>query len=251
MSHENPSHIKASQANGVLTLQLNRPEKKNALTEAMYKQLTEHFQHASQSSDIKAVVIGGTQNCFTAGNDLSDFIEHPPTDETASVFQFLNTVAEFPKPLIAAVNGHTVGIGTTLLLHCDLVISGQNAQYQLPFVNLALVPEFGASYLLERRVGYAKAAEWLLLGQPFSADAAYHAGLVNTVVADDLTLKTAIDAAINIAQQPEQSVQITKQLMKKEDADKVKRIIAEEGAIFRQRLNSTVFKALVAKRFRG
>lgn len=221
---------------GVFEIQFNRPEKKNAITEAMYTQLAEHLIQARQNPEIGVVLISGRGACFTAGNDLEDFMHHPPMSDESPVFRFLQTMADFPKPVVAAVNGHAVGIGTTLLLHCDLVIAGESAHFQMPFVNLGLVPEFASSYLLPLRVGHIKAAEWLMTGKRFDAPEALAAGLINDVLKDEQYFSAARHRAHTLARLPRESVQITKRLMKQPYMAKTLQTIEEEGELFRKQL---------------
>lgn len=234
---------------GVLELTLNRPEKRNALTESMYKALTEVLITAKSNDEARVVLISGQKFCFTAGNDLKDFMEHPMEDNDAPVLQFLRAVADFPKPIVAAVNGPAVGIGTTLLLHCDLVYSGESTLFQMPFVNLGLVPEFAASYLLPLKVGHVKAAEWLMLGKSFTAQEALAAGLINDVFGDENYLQAAHQQAQLLAAQPTQALQATKRLMKQHYMSSTLQAIDEEARIFQQRLKSAEFQQAVAAFF--
>lgn len=239
------SDIETRINHGVLEIQFNRPEKKNAITEAMYDALAEAFIKARVNDDVSVVLISGHKSCFTAGNDLQDFMENPPEDESAAVFKFLLTVADFPKPIVAAVNGPAVGIGTTLLLHCDLIYSGESAKFQMPFVNLGLVPEFASSYLLPLRVGQAKASEWLLSGKTFGAEEAKAAGLINEVYKDEQFFSAALHQAQTLAKQPRESLLITKRLMKQTYMAKTLQALDEEGELFRRRLASDDFKKAV------
>jgi len=241
------SDIETRLDSGVLEIQFNRPEKKNAITEQMYIDLAQAFIDARIDDEIAVVLISGQKSCFTAGNDLKDFLQNPPTDDDSPVFRFLQTVADFPKPIVAAVNGAAVGIGTTLLLHCDLVYSGESAKFQLPFVNLGLVPEFASSYLLPLRVGHAKASEWLLTGKTFDAHEAKAAGLINEVYKDEQFFSAAFHQAQALALLPRESVKITKRLMKQTYMAKTLQAMDEEGDLFRKRLAGDDFKAAVAK----
>ncbi|MEJ2045961.1 MAG: enoyl-CoA hydratase [Reinekea sp.] len=231
---------------GILEVQFNRPEKKNAITEQMYCDLTQALVEARSSENIRVVLISGHKSCFTAGNDLNDFLDNIPQDDEAPVFQFLKTMADFPKPIVAAVNGPAVGIGTTLLLHCDLVFSGESAAFQLPFVNLGLVPEFASSYLLPLRVGHAKASEWLLTGKRFDAQEAKMAGLINGIFKDEQFFSAAFHQAQQLAQLPPESIMLSKKLMKQTYMAKTLQTIEEEGELFRKRLASDDFKKAVA-----
>lgn len=227
--------------NGVLELTLNRPEKRNALTEAMYAELHRIFKDAKFDDSAKVVLLSGQKFCFTAGNDLNDFLTKPFDDESP-VLQFLKTMADFPKPIVAAVNGPAVGIGTTLLLHCDLVYSGDSAVFQLPFVNLGLVPEFASSVLLPLRVGHNKAAEWLMLGKSFGPQEALQAGLINAVFGDENYLNAANQQAQLLAAQPTEAIQATKKLMKQSYMSFILNAIDDEAQQFVKRLQSDEFK---------
>ena len=164
------SHVVTDIAGGVLTLRFNRPDKKNAILSAMYADAAAALKAADTDASVRVVVITGSADSFTAGNDLKDFLENPPQNNEAPVFQFMYGLAAFSKPVVAAINGLAVGIGTTVLLHCDFAYAVPSAKFQLPFVNLALVPEFASSLLLARFLGPRKAAELLMLGEGFDAD---------------------------------------------------------------------------------
>ncbi|MDO9004279.1 MAG: enoyl-CoA hydratase [Aquabacterium sp.] len=206
-------HVEA----GVLTLTFNRLDKKNAITTAMYTSLADALTEAATDSAVRAVVIQGHEQIFTAGNDLADFKKNPPSAdqmESMPVFRFLEALRTFPKPLVAAVSGPAVGIGTTLLLHCDLVYAGDNAAFSLPFVNLGLCPEAGASLLLPAQVGYLRAAEKLMLGEAFYAEEAVDMGLVNRILPPHEVAGYAQAQALKLAAKPAESLRITKALMK-------------------------------------
>ena len=200
---------------GILRIEINRPEKKNALTAAMYQAMADALAAAEADSKVRVVLIHGKTGLFTAGNDLQDFLDNRPRDDNRPAFQFLRNISRAQKPIVAAVAGAAVGIGTTMLLHCDLVYAAPNARLQLPFVNLGLVPEAASSLLLPALVGYQRAAELLLLGEPFSAQQAKDMGLVTEVVPADVLLETALAQAKKLAQKPAVSVRLTKQLMKR------------------------------------
>ncbi|MBD8091253.1 enoyl-CoA hydratase/isomerase family protein [Pseudomonas fluorescens] len=224
---------------GLLTLQLNRPDKKNALTRAMYTQLTEALEQADADSGIRAVLIQGSNACFTAGNDIADFLEQPPSDLDSPPFHFMKSLLNCRKPVIAAVAGAAVGIGTTLLLHCDLVYISRDARLRMPFVNLGLCPEFGSSLILPRLLGHAKAAELLLLGEGFSGEQAAAWGIATEAMGSG---EAALAKAREVAQRFESlapgAVQVSKQLMKSVDREQLRQVIEEEGALFVQRLKS-------------
>ncbi|MBP6612047.1 MAG: enoyl-CoA hydratase [Aquabacterium sp.] len=203
---------------GVLTLTFNRLDKKNAITTAMYTRLAEELEAATADDSVRVAVIQGAVEIFTAGNDLADFLNNPPVSkpgaEVPPVVRFLNAIRDFPKPIVAAVAGPAVGIGTTLLLHCDLVYAGDNAAFSLPFVNLGLCPEAGASLLLPQIVGYPKAAEKLMLGEAFYAEEALEMGLINRIVPPHEVNAYAQSQAAKLAAKPAASLRVTKSLMK-------------------------------------
>ena len=212
------SEILSNLEGGVLTLTLNRLDKKNALTASMYARLADVFVEATGDDAVRVVVIQGNEHVFTAGNDLQDFRDNPPDTaaaEPAPVHRFLEAVRVFPKPLVAAVAGPAVGIGTTLLLHCDLVYAGDNAAFSLPFVNLGVCAEGGSSLLLPQLLGYQRAAEKLLLGEAFYADEALEMGLVNRILPPNEVNGYAQAQAAKLAAKPATSLRATKALMKK------------------------------------
>lgn len=238
MLSENDSLISIVKAEGVLRIGINRPDKLNAITRQMYTDMAAALQGAEEDSEVRVILVHGTDSCFTSGNDLSDFAKHPPTGKESPVFKFLTAISQATKPLVAAVNGPAIGIGTTLLLHCDLVYAGERAQFQAPFVNLGLCPEAASSLLLPQLVGYQWAAEIFLLGQPFAADKAYAAGLVNAVCSNSKLFSHALTQAQLLAKQPPAAVRLTKKLLKKNNAAVVPELIAEEGDYFIERLSS-------------
>lgn len=224
---------------GLLTLQLNRPDKKNALTRAMYTQLAEALEGADADADIRCVLIQGSSECFTAGNDIGDFLEQPPSDLDSPPFHFMKSLINCRKPVIAAVAGAAVGIGTTLLLHCDLVYISRDARLRMPFVNLGLCPEFGSSLILPRLLGHAKAAELLLLGEGFTGEQAAAWGIATEALGSgDAALVKAREMAERFETLAPGAVQVTKQLMKSVDREQLRQVIEEEGALFTQRLRS-------------
>ncbi|WP_262136772.1 enoyl-CoA hydratase [Pseudomonas sp. Marseille-Q5117] len=236
---------------GLLTLRLNRPGKKNALTRAMYSRLAEALKQADGDLEINAVLITGSAECFTAGNDIADFIEQPSSDLDSPVFDFMLNLLECRKPVIAAVSGAAVGIGTTLLLHCDLVYVSRDARLRMPFVNLGLCPEFGSSLILPRLLGQAKAAELLLLGESFSGEQAAQWGIATEVLASgEAALSKAREVALRFDELPAEAVRISKQLMRAPDRDLLRKVIEEEGALFTQRLRSPEAVAALSGFFR-
>lgn len=237
---------------GVLRVQFNRAEKRNAITSAMYQALAHALRHAERDGAVRVALVHGAPDIFTAGNDLHDFLASPPHSVDAPVFQFLRAIHEFPKPLIAAVSGLAMGIGTTMLLHCDLVYCTPGTRFSLPFVNLGLCPEAGSSFLLPRLAGYQRAAELLMLGEPFSAETAREIGLVNAIVPAESLLATAMATAHKIAAKPAASLRETKTLMKQGIHDAVKLAMGDENEAFRERLESPeakeAFTAFLEKR---
>jgi enoyl-CoA hydratase/carnithine racemase len=223
--------------NRIAYIELARLDKKNALTAQMYAQLAAALAAADKDREVRAVLLHGAPDCFTAGNDVGDFLKRPPggASPALGLFEVLPNMA---KPVVAAVGGPAVGIGSTLLLHCDLVYAAPNARFQLPFVPLGIVPEFGSTYLLPLLAGYQRAAELLLLGQPFSAQKAYEVGIVTQIVPENELLQKAKEAAQTLAALPAESIRLTKRLMKKRHGAALAETIAEETRTFTERLDS-------------
>ena len=236
-------HILVSRADGVCEVQLNRPEKRNALTLAMYGAIIDALNEARADDSIRVVLVSGVGASFTAGNDLNDFISHGNFTESNNAIGFLDALRSFRKVLIAAVHGQTVGIGVTALLHCDLVVAARSTQMSMPFVKLGLVPEAGSSLLLPRLVGHQRAAELLLLGRPFDAAEALQMGLVNRVVEDAALMDEARKLARTVAQQPPGALLAAKRLMRSETGLTAR--MQEELEAFRAQLGSEEFKAAV------
>ncbi len=231
----------------ILAIEFNRPQRKNAITARMYTMLSEAFEAAEADASVRVILIHGqADGAFTAGNDIEDFIERPPLAEETPVFRFLRVMSRAAKPIVAAVNGPAVGIGTTLLLHCDLVYAGDNARFQLPFASLGVVPEFASSYLLPLVAGYHRAAELLLLGEPFGAEKAREAGFITRVSPAAETLGHARDAAKRLAALPEKSVRLTKALMKDGHAKAIQAQLLAEGAHFRAMLQEPAAREALA-----
>jgi enoyl-CoA hydratase/carnithine racemase len=225
-------------AEGVLEVEMRRPEKRNALTASMYGALADAFDSARGNPAVRVVLIRGQPDAFTAGNDLGDFLAAPPTGEDAPVFRFLHGLRTLEQPLLAAVNGCAVGVGTTLLLHCDLAYCGTGARFQLPFVNLGLCPEAASSLLLPLIAGHRRAAEMLLLGEAFDAAKAREVGLVNAVLADDQVVAHTAAQARRLVAQPAAALRLTKKLLKSAHAELVRKTMDDEAAHFRTRLAS-------------
>lgn len=242
------SHTEA----GVMTITLNRVEKKNSITAAMYAAMADALDTANADAAVRAVVIQGHESIFSAGNDIGDFLNGPPTTHESPVFRFLRGISTFPKPLVAAVCGPAVGIGTTLLLHCDLVYAGDNAAFSMPFVNLGLCPEAASSFLAPQLMGYARAAEALLLGEPFTAESALEMGLINRIVPPAEANALAQRQAQKLAAKPLSSLVETKRLMKKGQTGVVAERMAEEGVSFGRMLKQPAareaFSAFMEKR---
>ena len=222
------SHIDA----GVMTLTINRLDKKNSITADMYSAMADAVESAQQDSSVHALVIQGHETIFSAGNDIGDFLNKPPSTPDAPVFRFLHGMASFTKPLVAAVCGPAVGIGTTMLLHCDLIYAGDNAAFSMPFVNLGLCPEAASSLLVPQLMGYPRAAEALLLGEPFTAETALEMGLINRIVPPLEANALAQQQARKLAAKPLSALIETKRLMKKGNASLVPERIAEEALSF-------------------
>ncbi|OGA36762.1 MAG: enoyl-CoA hydratase [Betaproteobacteria bacterium RIFCSPLOWO2_12_FULL_64_23] len=246
------SNILSETKDGIARIEIDRPDKKNALTAAMYQAMADAIHAAEADAKVRVLLIHGKPGLFTAGNDLQDFLDHPPRDDQRPVFQFLYAISQAQKPIIAAVAGAAVGIGTTMLLHCDLVYAAPNARLQLPFVNLGLVPEAASSLLLPSLIGYQRAAELLLLGEPFSAQKARDIGLVTEVVPEDQLFDTAMAQAKKLAGKPAASLRLTKRLMKQGQAAAVAQRIKLESGHFAERLDSPeakeAFSAFLEKR---
>ena len=230
------SQILIEQIGAVLLLKLNRPEKKNALTQDMYQTLATKINEAAGDFAIRCVVISSEGDSFTAGNDINDFANNPQMDEGSPVFNFLFAIHNFPKPLIAAVQGRAVGIGTTMLMHCDIVTANPNSIFSMPFVSLGLVAEGGSSYLFPRLVGHAKASEILLTGRSFTAEEALQMGLINQVSSDHLS--AAMKFAQELAEQPPTAVINTKALLKSGSHEALNQVMRAEGELFRMAMDS-------------
>ena len=220
----------------VLSISFNRAEKMNALTRAMYGQLAQELNSADQEFGIRAVVLTSEGDHFTSGNDISDFLEHPPTSDDSTVAAFLAAIHNFTKPLIAAVKGNAIGVGTTMLLHCDIVVADESAKFSLPFTSLGLVPEAGSSFLLPRMIGHHRAAELFMTGDTFDANFAEEIGLINYIAADPY--EKAHEIAYKIAKQPPQAIINTKALMKANVHDSVAAVMKAEFEIFSLALQS-------------
>lgn len=230
------SEITSTRVGQTQVIRFTRPEKMNAITRDMYAGLTAALNDAAGDFGVRAVVITSEGDHFTAGNDIKDFMANPPTEESSEVARFLAALLEFPKPLIAAVKGNAIGVGTTMLLHCDIVIAAPNTNFSMPFTSLGLVPEAGSSKLFPELVGYQRAARIFMTGDPFSANEAKEMGLVETITADPETV--AMEIAERIGQQPPQAIINTKALMKAGKHDAVAAVMKAEFQIFALALQS-------------
>lgn len=222
----------------ILDIGLQRQEKKNALNIAMYQALTHAIKQAENDPTIRVLFLHGNEDCFCSGNDLQEFQSLPHDQATAPALEFLRCLSQARKPIVVAVSGPAIGIGSTLLLHCDLVYAADSASFQLPFVNLGLCPEAGASLLLPRIMGYPRAAELFLLGQCFTAQRAQELGLVNAVYAENYCLDNAMRQAELLAQQPPAAVRATKALLKQHGQQGLEQAFDNEAEHFRQALAS-------------
>ena len=230
------TEVLASTDNQILTLTLNRPEKQNAITREMYQTLANAIIEANGDFGVRAVLITSSSQHFTAGNDLFDFLNTPPLEEGSPVMNFLGAIHNLSKPLLAAVSGNAVGIGTTMLFHCDVVIAAPNAKFSMPFVNLGLVPEAGSSILFPRLVGHQRASKVFLTGEPFGSEEALTMGLIAEI--SETPLEIANSIAAKIAAQPPNAVIQTKALLKSELHEKVSAVMRAEGELFQMALQS-------------
>jgi enoyl-CoA hydratase/carnithine racemase len=246
------SEILSERSGPILRVTVNRPEKKNAMTSAMYVALANVINEAAKDDDVRVVIWDAAGDSFSAGNDIGDFLKNPAEPGASPQLLLGDALLNFDKPLIAAVKGAAIGGGTTLLTFCDFVFAGESAKFQLPFVNLGLVPEFGSSWSLQHRIGYVRAAELFMLAQPFDAKVAAEIGLITRVVPDDALAATALEAAEKLAAQPAVALQATKRLLKRASYDQVEQAIKIESAEFASRLRSSevkeVFAAFLEKR---
>jgi enoyl-CoA hydratase/carnithine racemase len=231
-------HIIVEREPGLLTLRMNRLDKKNALTRQMYSQMAQELNAANDDRSVQVVLITGSETCFTSGNDLMDFMHAPKDGLGGEVLQFMQALFEFSKPVVAAVSGPAVGIGTTMLLHCDFVYASQDALFKMPFVQLGLCPEYGSSLILPRLIGQAKANDLLLLSESFSSEQAAAWGIANEALADGAaTLAKARETALRLLDLAPSAVQVSKRLMRAPGRDELRQVIKEEGELFAARLS--------------
>jgi enoyl-CoA hydratase/carnithine racemase len=244
------SNITATRSGAVLTISLDRPEKMNALTREMYADLARALNEAAGDFGVRAVILTSAGDHFTAGNDIRDFMDHPPTSEDSTVAAFLAAILEFPKPLLAAVKGNAIGVGTTMLLHCDVVVADPQSNFSMPFVSLGLVPEAGSSLLFPALVGYQRAAKIFMTGESFSAETAQEMGLVAEISNDSYA--SALKIAQQIAAQPPTAIINTKALIKASKHDAVAAVMKAEFELFAMALTSDeameAFMSFMAKK---
>jgi len=241
--------ILTTEKNGVFTITLNRFDKKNALTNDMYKQLCQHFSYAEQTASIHCLVMQGNDSCFCAGNDLHDFLQCSADGDLAAL-DFVKVLSEFTKPLVAGVAGAAVGIGTTLLLHCDMVIAATNSKFKLPFTQLGLCPEAGSSLLLTQKVGQNKAFELMVLGNTFNAEQALSFGIANQICQPDELLAKIEEVALAIARLPVESVMTSRRLIRQSNQLALSQAISDESQEFVRLVNTDECKNILAKFFK-
>jgi enoyl-CoA hydratase/carnithine racemase len=231
---------------------LNRPDKKNAMTSSMYVTLADLLNDAARDEQIRVALWHGAGDSFSAGNDVEDFLKNPPGPGESPQARLMDALINFDKPLVAAVQGAAIGGGTTMLTHCDFVYAGESAKFQMPFINLGLVPEFGSSYSLPMRIGHIRAAELILLGLPFDARRAAELGLVTRVVPDEKLMATATETAQKLAQKPIGALRACKRLMKLSSREQIEQAMKLEGEEFALRVRSAeareAFTAFLEKR---
>lgn len=245
MTADQEPNILQHRHDGVLTLQIRRPEKKNALTRSMYRALADGLRGADGDDEVRVVLIRGEEDCFTSGNDVNDFVNVPDTGEERPSVQFMNAISGARKPVVAAVGGLAIGIGTTMLFHCDLVYASENAYLQLPFTRLGLCPEAGSSYLLPLIAGHQRASELLLLGERFSAQKAREFGIVNEVLPDAGYLEHAMNRALELAALPADAVQTSKALIRASRQPALPGVIETELAEFSRLLQTDDAQAIM------
>jgi enoyl-CoA hydratase/carnithine racemase len=246
------SDIITERSGNVLRIQLNRPSRKNAMTVTMYNTMADLLNDVAKDNEVRVVLWHGAGDSFSAGNDIQDFLKNPPGAGESPQARLIEALIDFDKPIVVAVQGAAIGGGTTMLTHCDFVFAGENAKFQMPFVNLALIPEFGSSYSVPARIGYLRAAELVLLGLPFDAKRAAELGLVTRVVADQQLLPTATAAAQQLAVKPPAALQSCKRLMRSSTRELLERAVKLENEEFSVRVRSAeakeAFTAFLEKR---
>jgi enoyl-CoA hydratase/carnithine racemase len=246
------SDIITERSGNILRIQLNRPERKNAMTSAMYIELADLLNNAAKDEQVRVVLWHGAGDSFSAGNDIQDFLKNPPGPGESPQARLIEALINFDKPIVVAVQGAAIGGGTTMLTHCDFVFAGESAKFQMPFINLAVVPEFGSSHTVPARIGYLNAAELILLGLPFNAKRAAELGLVTRVLTDEDLLATATQTARDLAKKPPAALQACKRLMKSSTRAQLERAVKLENEEFAARVRSAeakeAFTAFIEKR---
>jgi enoyl-CoA hydratase/carnithine racemase len=244
--------IVTEQAGSILRVQLNRPTKRNAMTSAMYLALAGIFSKAANDENTRVVLWHGAGDSFCAGNDIEDFLKNPPGPGESPQARLMGALIDFDKPLVAAVQGAAIGGGTTMLTHCDFVYAGESTQFQMPFINLAVVPEFGSSCSVPSRIGHLRATELILLGAPFDSRRAAELGLVTQVISDKDVLARATETARKLAAKPAAALQASKRLMKQPFREQIKAAMKAENEEFSVQVRSEdakeAFAAFLEKR---
>ncbi len=243
------TELLTERSGNILRVQFNRPAKKNAMTVAMYAGLADLLNDADKDETINVVLLSGAGDCFTAGNDLEDFVKNPPGPGDSPQSRLISALIDFSKPLVAAVHGLAIGGGTTILTHFDFVYAADNTKFQLPFINLAVVPEFGSSYLLPRQLGYLQAAELLMLGEPFSAARANQLGLLTALVPASEVLARASETAQKLARKPADALRACKDLLKRPEREQLEQSVARETEEFAARVRSAEAKEAISAFF--
>jgi enoyl-CoA hydratase/carnithine racemase len=244
--------IVTAQSGSILCVQLNRPTKRNAMTSAMYAALADILNKAAKDGNTRVVLWHGAGDSFCAGNDIDDFLKNPPGPGESPQARLMEALVNFDKPLVAAVQGAAIGGGTTMLLHCDFIYAGESTKFQMPFINLAVVPEFGSSHIVPARIGHVHAAELILLGAPFDARRAAELGLVNQVVSDNDVMARARETAEKLAAKPAAALQASKRLLKQSFREQIKAAMKAENEAFSVQVRSgdakEAFNAFLEKR---
>ena len=239
------AEVRIERENGVLAITLARPERRNAITVAMYAALADAMESAATDAGVRLITIRGEGQDFTSGNDLGDFLAAMPRDEEIPVMRLLRALARNPKPLVTAVQGNAVGIGTTMLLHCDLVIAEESARFSMPFVDLGLVPEAASSLLVPRLAGRRRAASWLLLGESFGAHEAREFGIVSHIVPEGAAPESLGEMVQRLLAKPAEALQATQDLLRRKNSEEIVERIELEGGYFAERLKSDEVKAAI------
>jgi enoyl-CoA hydratase/carnithine racemase len=241
------SQIEVERDGAVTSIAINRPEKKNALTADMYDALSQAVEESEADAGVRVLLLHGKGDAFTAGNDLQDFLQKPWKGQARPpAVRFINAVAHASKPIVAAVHGLVVGVGTTILLHCDLVYAAEETRFMMPFVNLGIVPEAASTVLLPLLIGRQRASELFMLGAPLAAQRAYEIGMVNAVLPVDKLLATAAEAAQALAAKPAAALRATKTLMRRHYQAEVDRALREEVEVISERLESAETREALA-----